>query len=102
MNNNENLTPEEMQQEIDVYTLTDEEGNEKQFEMIGEAEIEGVTYYALTELDADYNQVSEEYVILRLEKEDGEDVLVSIDDDEEFDRVADFFDDQFSDIDYDA
>ena len=102
MNNNENLIPEEMQQEIDVYTLTDEEGNEKQFEMIGEAEIEGVTYYALTELDADYNQVSEEYVILRLEKEDGEDVLVSIDDDEEFDRVADFFDDQFSDIDYDA
>ena len=102
MNNNENLTPEEMQQEIDVYTLTDEEGNEKQFEMIGEAEIEGVTYYALTELDADYNQVSEEYVILRLEKENGEDVLVSIDDDEEFDRVADFFDDQFSDIDYDA
>ena len=40
--------------------------------------------------------------ILRLEVEDGEDVLVSIDDDEEFDRVADFFDDQFSDIDYDA
>jgi len=102
MNNNENLTPEEMQQEIDVYTLTDEEGNEKQFELIGEAEIDGKTYYALTELDDDYNQVSEEYVILRLEVEDGEDVLVSIDDDEEFDRVADFFDDQFSDIDYDA
>ena len=102
MNNNENLTPEEMQQEIDVYTLTDEEGNEKQFELIGEAEIDGKTYYALTELDDDYNQVSEEYVILRLEVEEGEDVLVSIDDDEEFDRVADFFDDQFSDIDYDA
>jgi len=102
MNNNENLTPEEMQQEIDVNTLTDEEGNEKQFELIGEAEIDGKTYYALTELDDDYNQVSEEYVILRLEVEDGEDVLVSIDDDEEFDRVADFFDDQFSDIDYDA
>jgi uncharacterized protein YrzB (UPF0473 family) len=102
MNNNENLTPEEMQQEIDVYTLTDEEGNEKQFELIGEAEIEGKTYYALTELDDDYNQVSEEYVILRKEIEDGEEVLVSIDDDEEFDLVADFFDDQFSDIDYDA
>jgi len=61
-----------------------------------------VTYYALTELDENNNQISEEYVILRLEMEDGEEVLVSIDDDEEFDRVADFFDDQFSDIDYDA
>ena len=41
-------------------------------------------------------------MILRLEMEDGEEMLVSIDDDEEFDRVADFFDDQFADIDYDA
>ena len=93
---------EEMEQ-IDVYTLTDEEGNEKQFELIGEAEIDGKTYYALTELDDDYNQVSEEYVILRLEVEDGEDVLVSIDDDEEFDRVADVFEDElFNEIDYDG
>lgn len=88
-------------EEIDVYTLTDEEGNEKQFELIGEAEIGDKTYYALTELDDENNQVGDEYVILRLEMEDGEEVLVSIDDDEEFDMVADFFDDQFSEIDYD-
>ena len=93
---------EEEIEEIDVYTLTDENGNESQFELIGEATIEGVTYYALTELDENNNQISEEYVILRLEMEDGEEMLVSIDNDEEFDRVADFFDDQFSDIDYDA
>ena len=101
MDNEKNI-PEEMQDEIDVYTLTDEDGNEKQFELIGEAEIDGKTYYALTELDDEYNQVGDEYVILRLEIEDGEEMLVSIDDDEEFDRAADFFDDQFSDIDYDA
>ena len=85
----------------EVFTLTDEEGNESQFELIGEAEIDGVTYYALTELDEEGNQVSDEYVVLRVEKEGDEDVLVSIEDDEEFDKVADFFDDQFSDIDYD-
>jgi hypothetical protein len=35
--------------------------------------------------------------------EDGEEVLVSIDDDDEFDNVADYFDDLFSqEIDYDA
>ena len=45
-----------------------------------------------------------EYVILRAEKdENGEDSLVTIDDDEEFDDVADYFDDLFSEeIDYDA
>jgi len=89
--------------EIEIYTLTDEEGNESQFELIGECEKNGVTYYALTELDAEGNQVSEEYVILRLEREEnGEDILTSIEDDEEFDAIADYFDDQFADIDYDA
>ena len=35
--------------------------------------------------------------------EEGEDVLVTIKDDEEFDRVADYFDDELSkEIDYDA
>ena len=96
-----NMIPEEEMEEVEVYTLTDEEGNESQFELIGEAEIDGVTYYALTELDEEGNQVSDEYVVLRVEKEGDEDVLVSIEDDEEFDKVADFFDDQFSDIDYD-
>ena len=44
-----------------------------------------------------------EYVILREEKdENGEYSLVSVDDDEEFDDVADKFDDMFSEeIDYD-
>ena len=34
--------------------------------------------------------------------EDGEEILVSVDDDDEFDRVSDIFEDEvFSDIDYD-
>ena len=101
MADEKNMIPEEEMEEVEVYTLTDEEGNESQFELIGEAEIDGITYYALTELDEEGNQVSDEYVVLRVEKEGDEDVLVSIEDDEEFDKVADFFDDQFSDIDYD-
>ena len=45
-----------------------------------------------------------EYVILRLDSEESEDDvnLVTIEDDEEFDRVADFFDDLlFGEVDYD-
>ena len=61
-----------------------------------------MTYYAMQELDENGEPVGDEYVILRVEKdENGEEYLSSIDDDEEFDRVADYFDDQFSDIDYD-
>lgn len=90
-------------EEIECFTLTDEEGNESQFEVIGTAILDDVTYYALTELDDQLNQIGDEYVILRLEKdENDEDMLISIDNDEEFDRVADYFDDEFSDIDYDA
>ena len=46
----------------------------------------------------------EEYVILKREAdENGEDMLVTIDDDEEFDRVADIFEDElFGEIDYDG
>ena len=83
-----------------IYTLTDEEGKEEQFELIGACELEGVQYYALAPVD----ETVEEYVILRGEvDENGEVMLVTIEDDEEFDRAADYFDDElFSDIDYDA
>ena len=83
-----------------IYTLTDEEGKEEQFELIGACEIDGAQYYALAPVD----ESSEEYVILRGEEdENGEIMLVTIDDDDEFDKVADYFDDQiFTDIDYDA
>ena len=37
-----------------------------------------------------------EYVILKMAVEDGEEVLVTVDDDDELDDVADYFDDLFS------
>ena len=45
-------------------------------------------------LDSD----EEEYVILKIETdENGDELLVTIDDDDEFDRVADAFEDTFMD-----
>ena len=83
--------------ETEIYTLTDDEGVESDFELIGTVELEGVTYYALIPYTEDEDAEVEEYIVLRGEKDDnGEDVLVSIDDDDEFDRVADIFDDEFS------
>ncbi len=89
--------------DFQYYTLTDEDGNESDFELLATAEINGVVYYALVPAEETENEYAE-YVVLRLEKdENGEDVLVTIEDDEEFDRVADYFDDELSkEIDYDA
>lgn len=90
-------------EEVLVYTLTDDEGNENDFEMIGSVEVDGKTYCALIPFTEEDEEV-EEYIVLRVEKSEEnpeEEILVSIDDDEEFDRIADIFDDEFADIDYD-
>ncbi len=100
---------EEYNNEREFFTLTDEEGNEVEFELIGVTEYNGNTYYAMIPADAaekadEGNDGFCEYVILRAEKgEDDEYTLCTVDDDDEFDDVADRFDDMFSEeIDYDA
>lgn len=102
MATNEELNNEEMEDE-ELFTLTDEDGNESQFALIGELELEGVTYLALSPAESE-NEEEDEYVILRItEDENGEEILVTIDDEEEFDKVADAFEDQFmGEMDLDA
>ncbi len=84
--------------EGEFYTLTDEDGNESRFELIGSVEMNENVYYALVP-----EEESEEYVILKLTKDEaGEDILITIEDDDEFDKVADFFEDElFDEVDYD-
>ena len=89
--------------EKDIFTLTDEEGNESQFELIGNLDIDDNTYVALVPGGSE-DAEEEEYVILKVEEdENGEEFLVTIDDDDEFDKVADAFEDEFmAEFDYDA
>jgi hypothetical protein len=95
-----NINNEEVEEfESIIYTLTDEDtGEEIDFELIAEATLDDVLYYALVPTDEE----SEEYVILRV-TEDGEDlVLESIDDDDEFEKVEEYFNDLlFGEVDYD-
>lgn len=95
---------ENKNEEVEIYTLSDEEGVEHEFELIGTCEREGVKYYAMIPVeDAEKEDDVLEYVILKSVMENGEEMLVSVDDDDEFDDVADYFDDLFADeIDYDA
>ena len=96
--------------DAEVYTLTDEDGQEGEFELIGSLDIDGQSYVALMPIDDDdedddnKNEDDEDFgfVILKVMEEDGEEVFISIDDDEEFERVADAFENELvADIDYD-
>ena len=92
------------EEEVQVFTLTDENGVESDFELILSMEIEGETYLALIPVEENEEDSDEpgEYVILKLAEEDGEDVLLTIDDDDEFDRIAGVFEQELeSVIDYD-
>lgn len=94
-----NIENEEVE-EVPVFTLTDEEtGEEMDFALLAESEIDGKLYYAL----APANEESDEYVILRVTESEEDLILESIDDDDEFDKVEDYFNDLFfSEVDYDA
>ena len=87
----------------EFFTFVDEDGTEIEFELIGQCELKGNTYYAMIPVGSGDDGEFCEYTILKAAMEDGEEVFVTIDDDEEFDSVADYFDDLFSEeIDYDA
>lgn len=95
---------EEDEDYADVYTLTDEEGKEYQFEVIDEVEMDGTLYFAMVPVEETESEAEVwNYVVLKQVKdENGEDYLETLEDDDEFEKVAAYFDEQFSsDIDYD-
>ena len=77
----------------ELFELIDEEGNKKQFELFDCAEIEGEQYFAMLPAveDDDFLNSDCELVILKSIEEDGVEILVSIDDDDEFETVSAFF-----------
>lgn len=86
---------DDMEMAADIYTLEDEEGVEQQFELLDVMEVDGERYYALVpyyddptkELEADT-----ELVVLKSEYDDNNDEsLVSIDNDEEYEKIGNMF-----------
>ncbi len=77
----------------ELFELIDQDGNKKQFELIDAAEIRGEQYYAMLPAieDDDYLNADCDLVILKSIDEDGEEILASIDDDDEFEVVSAFF-----------
>ena len=85
--------------EVNVITLTDDEtGEEQDFEIWAQATIDEQLYYALVPVEDDGN----EYVILKATIDGDEIIFETIDDDDEFEKVEDYFNDLlFSEVDYD-
>lgn len=77
-------------------TLTDDEGNDIELEYVDALEHNGTTYMAffpVVEEDSEDEENEEEYglVILKSQMENGEEFLVTIDDEEAIDKVYDLF-----------
>ena len=97
MEDNKNMNIET--EEPWIITLTDEEtGDDQEFEVIAEGEVDGKNYFALVEANVE----TDEYVILEY-REDGEEIILeTIEDDDVFEKVEDYFNDLlFSEVDYD-
>ena len=76
----------------DIITLTDDEGNEYEFEHIDTIEFNGKMYLAFTEANESDNENVSEIIILRLDKdEDGEDVLSTVDNEAELESAYEAF-----------
>ena len=85
--------------EDNIITLTDEEtGEEIAFELYARCTIDDNLYFAVVPV----NDEGDEYVILKATV-DGEDMLFeTIEDDDEFEKVEDYFNDLlFNEVDYD-
>ena len=75
----------------DFLNITDEDGNEFELEHLETIEMDNEVYMAF--LPADMDEEDEDYglVILKVVHEDNEDVLISIDDEDELELVFDKF-----------
>lgn len=85
--------------EANLYTLVDEEGVEQTFEMLDAMEVDGKQYFALVPVYDDPDQQLEddgELVVLTSEIVDGEEMMASIDDDDEYERIGNMFIDRLN------
>ncbi|HAG10693.1 MAG TPA: DUF1292 domain-containing protein [Desulfotomaculum sp.] len=82
-----------------VITLIDENGEEEDYEVIDIVEMEDAQYAVLLAVEENADEDSEgEVIILKFSKDDtGSDVLVTIEDDEEWERVADAWEEKLVD-----
>ena len=84
----------------DIVTLSDDDGKEYTFEILDAIEDDENRYLALLPIYEDPQKIlddSGEFVIVKVEEENGEEFFSEIEDDEEYEVVADAFIDRLQD-----
>ncbi len=94
---------EKMEQEFgpDIITLSDDDGNEYSFEVLDAIESDTGRYLAMLPVHEEPQAVlddSGELVIVKVEEEDGEEYFTEIEDDDEYETIADAFIDRLQDM----
>ncbi|MDR0445473.1 MAG: DUF1292 domain-containing protein [Oscillospiraceae bacterium] len=74
-----------------IYTVTDEDGNEISLEHLDTIELDGGEYMAFVPADMDDTDPDYGIVLLRVEEEGGMGIFATIDDADELERVHDAF-----------
>lgn len=85
----------------DIYTLVDEEGVEQTFELLDVMELEGERYFALVPYYESTDELLDDdgdLIVLKSQMDGDEELMVSIDDEEEFQRVGNIFLEKLADM----
>ena len=85
----------------DIVSVLDDEGNEHRFELLDAIETDEGRYVALLPIYDDPSEMVEddgELVILEVVNDEGDDLLVPIEDDEVFEGVAEIFEERLAEL----
>ena len=81
----------------DFITITDDDGNEFVLEHLDSVELNGKFYMAFLPADMDEDDEDFGLIIMRVTEKDGEEVLATLDDEEELAMVYECFVERLSD-----
>ena len=91
------------EEELNIITLTDEDGTDKDFEFLDLIDLDDKEYVVLLPVESeDENADGEVYIYRYSEDEDGNPSLDNIDSDEEYEVVSDRFDELLDEAEFDA
>ena len=76
-------------------TIEDEDGNEFELEQLATMEYNGQEYSAFLPADMSEDDPDYGYIILRIEEENGEELLSTLDSDEEIEEIYNLFMERF-------
>lgn len=82
----------------DFITITDEDGTDYEMEVLDTIEYQGTTYLAVCDATISEDAEEVEYSLLKVSEENGEEFLVTIDDEDELTAVDALFDEHWQQL----